>query len=110
MPGPALRFGFDLIRGDQFTGPISQAQRIGHDQGVDGDVSQSQHGHLPGRAVLQVSATFLGQGAVALAGQRMRMLKESIEHGRTSGITESAGGSTVTEKVMWRWIAWCVHA
>src|SRR5262249_27914504 len=109
MPGPALRFGLDLLRGDRFAGPIRETQHLGYGQGVVGDLAQRQHGQLLSRAVRQIPATFLRQGAVAMASQCMRMLKELIEHGRTSRVTGSAGGSTVTGKVMWRSIARCGH-
>jgi hypothetical protein len=81
MPGPTLRFDFDLIGGDQVAGPIGQTQHLRHDQGVGGNASQSGHSHLLSRAVRQIPATFLRQGAVAMASQCMWMLKESMEHG-----------------------------
>src|SRR5262249_17283246 len=87
-PGPARRFGFDLIRGDQAHGPIGQTQHLRRRQGVPGVAPQSRHGHRLSRAVRQIPPTFLRQRAVAMTGQRMWMPKESIEHGRTSRVAE----------------------
>jgi hypothetical protein len=66
------------------TWSLTKQQGLGDDQDVTGGPSQSLVGHLFLGAVGKVTASFLGQWAILLACQRIRILQKSLEHGRTS--------------------------
>src|SRR5262249_5519154 len=101
--GPAVGRGLDLGWGDEFAGAVGQAQGLGNDQEVDGDAPERSPGHLQVGTVDEVTAAFLGQGAVALARQRVRALEELLEHSRTSTMRGTGDGFDYTRKaVMWR--------
>jgi len=81
---PAIDLGLDLGAGYEFTGSLGQTEGFGSYQGVAGDASQRPARHLLLGTMGKVTATFRGQGAIPLTSQHTRILKESVEHGRTS--------------------------
>jgi hypothetical protein len=82
--GPVIGLLLDLGPGEQFTRATGQAEGLGDNQGVDGDAPERSWGHLLVGTVDEVTASFLGQGAMALPRQRLRALEELFEHSRTS--------------------------
>jgi hypothetical protein len=74
----------DLGPGEEFTRAIRQAEGLGDNEGVDGDAPERSWGHLLVGTVGDVTSSFVGQGAIAMARQRVRALEELLEHSRTS--------------------------
>jgi hypothetical protein len=68
---------------------------------------QSQQGHLLLGEVDKVTAPFLGQWAIPVPSQRTRSLEKAIKHNRTSGVSGSAGGSTIAMKSYVVLNYWC---
>src|SRR5262249_6262545 len=81
---PAFRFGLDLDPVDDFAGSLGQAEGLGGGPGEAGHTSQHSWGHLLLGAVGEETRPLLGQGAVLVASQRMRLPEELVEHRRAS--------------------------
>jgi hypothetical protein len=91
--GPAGGLGFDVRGSDQFAWPLAEAQVVSDSQQEGGDGAQRRVGHTQRDAVVEVAESLVGQGAVAMSGQGVRVFDELLEHDRTS--LGEGKGSTV---------------
>src|SRR5262249_29782743 len=80
--------------------PVGQSQGRGDNEGVKGDVPERGRGHLLLGTMLQVTATFLSQRALAMACQRVRTLEELLEHSRTSERVVTEGGADYLSRTL----------